>query len=144
MPAKKSSSAAPVVSDSKHYSGSHSFLVHGSRFIVDSKYQPLRPIGHGAYGVVCSALDKAKNTKVAIKKIPTAFEDPVDAKRIIREVKLLHHFDHPNCIALESLVVPLEGKLWFVLSAVFCFVLLIYISLLFLALCCSSLNRYGL
>jgi len=33
---------------------------------------------------------------VAIKKIPKAFDDFIDAKRILREVKLLHHFKHDN------------------------------------------------
>lgn len=46
-------------------------------------------MGHGAYGVVCSALNKKTNQLVAIKKVPDAFSDLVDAKRIVREIKLL-------------------------------------------------------
>ncbi len=46
-------------------------------------------MGGGAYGVVCAALNKENNQKVAIKKIPNAFEDLIDAKRILREIKLL-------------------------------------------------------
>ena len=34
--------------------------------------------------------------QIAIKKIPKAFDDLVDAKRILREVKLLKHFKHEN------------------------------------------------
>ena len=34
--------------------------------------------------------------QVAIKKITDAFEDLIDAKRILREAKLLRHFDHEN------------------------------------------------
>jgi len=30
----------------------HSFLVNGTGFIIDTIYQPLKPIGTGAYGVV--------------------------------------------------------------------------------------------
>ena len=41
-------------------------------------------------------MDKQTNKKVAIKKIPKAFDDLVDAKRILREVKLLRHFKHEN------------------------------------------------
>ena len=70
----------------------HSFYVTGTKFVVDTRYQPLKPVGTGAYGVVCSALDRQTNRKVAIKKITNAFDDLVDAKRILREVKLLHHF----------------------------------------------------
>jgi len=35
-------------------------------------------------------------SQVAIKKIPKAFDDLVDAKRILREIKLLRHFKHEN------------------------------------------------
>ena len=30
----------------------------GSKFEVDEKYEFIKQIGHGAYGVVCSALNK--------------------------------------------------------------------------------------
>jgi serine/threonine protein kinase len=36
---------------------------------VDFKYKLIKPIGHGAYGVVCSAEDVVTRKKVAIKKI---------------------------------------------------------------------------
>ena len=41
---------------------------------------PIKPIGEGAYGVVCSAREVETNRKVAIKKIVNAFENVVDAK----------------------------------------------------------------
>lgn len=63
---------------------------------IKSRYSLIRPIGHGAYGVVISALDKETGEKVAIKKISRAFEDPVDAKRILREIKLMKKFSHEN------------------------------------------------
>ncbi len=66
-----------------------SFECGGTTFTVESKYEFIKQIGHGAYGVVCSATNKQDNTKVAIKKVPNAFEDLVDAKRIVREIKLL-------------------------------------------------------
>lgn len=77
----------------------HRFKAAGQNFEVVTKYSLIRPIGHGAYGVVISALEKDTNRKVAIKKISRAFEDAVDAKRILREIKLLKCFDHDNvCI----------------------------------------------
>jgi serine/threonine protein kinase len=63
---------------------------------IDKKYSLIRPIGHGAYGVVISSLNKETGDKVAIKKISRAFEDPVDAKRILREIKLMKKFAHEN------------------------------------------------
>jgi serine/threonine protein kinase len=94
----------------KLYTGVHSFMVNACKFVVDTKYAPLKPLGRGAYGVVCSAIDKVTNKKVAIKKIPKAFEDLVDAKRILREVKLLRHFHHDNVIGLRDLVGPTEDE----------------------------------
>jgi mitogen-activated protein kinase 1/3 len=74
----------------------HSFKAAGQNFEIESKYVLIRPVGHGAYGVVISALDKDANKKVAIKKVSKAFEDAVDAKRILREIKLMKKFSHEN------------------------------------------------
>jgi len=61
-------------------------------FTVDEKYDFIKRIGYGAYGVVCAAHDKQANINVAIKKIPKAFEDLVDAKRVLREIKILSKY----------------------------------------------------
>jgi len=63
--------------------------VGGTPFVVDEKYEIIKQIGSGAYGVVASALDRQRNKKVAIKKVINAFDDLIDAKRIVREIKLL-------------------------------------------------------
>jgi len=55
-----------------------------------------------------SALDKVTKEMVAIKKIPKAFEDLIDAKRILREIKLLGFFDHENIISLLDVQKPLS------------------------------------
>lgn len=84
----------------------HSFTFAGSTFIVDKKYEFIKRLGQGAYGVVCSCLDTETNKKVAIKKIPKAFEDLIDAKRIVREIKLLGFFKHKNIISLVDVAKP--------------------------------------
>jgi len=86
--------------------GRHSFTVSGTKFEVDKRYELIKPIGHGAYGVVVSAVDKKTNQKVAIKKVPRAFDDLIDAKRILREIKLLRHFNHENIISLKDILQP--------------------------------------
>jgi serine/threonine protein kinase len=68
----------------------------GQKFVTDVKYNPIKVLGQGAYGIVVSATDSISGKKVAIKKIGKAFDDLVDGKRILREVKLLRHFDHLN------------------------------------------------
>lgn len=45
----------------------------GSMFTVDERFQFIKRIGFGAYGVVCAAKDSETKTEVAIKKIPKAF-----------------------------------------------------------------------
>ena len=45
---------------------------------------------------------------MAIKKVSKAFEDLVDAKRILREIKLLQHFDHENVITVVDLLPPIS------------------------------------
>ena len=59
-----------------------------------SRYTLIKPIGHGAYGVVCSALDNVTGEKVAIKKINRAFDHLTDTKRTLREIRILRHFTH--------------------------------------------------
>jgi len=89
----------------KSKSGTHSFMVNSCKFVIDNYYSPLKPLGRGAYGVVCSAVDKSRGSqKVAIKKIQGAFEDLIDGKRILREVKLLRHFQHENICGLVDLI----------------------------------------
>jgi len=88
----------------------HSFMVNTCKFLVDVKFSPLKPLGRGAYGVVCSALDKVANRKVAIKKVVNAFDDLIDAKRILREIKMLRHFRHENVIGLRDLIPPPEEE----------------------------------
>ncbi|CAI5720521.1 unnamed protein product [Peronospora destructor] len=86
--------------------GTYSFVVAGTNFQIDDKYQFIKVIGRGAYGVVISAENIETNEKVAVKKISKAFEDLVDAKRILREIKLLQHFDHENVITIVDLLPP--------------------------------------
>jgi len=84
----------------------NSFMVCGTRFDVDSRYTLIKPIGSGAYGVVCSALDNHTGEKVAIKKINKAFEHLTDTKRTLREVKILRHFNHENVIRIKDILRP--------------------------------------
>jgi len=86
------------------------FVVCGNLFEVKKKYVPIKPIGKGAYGIVCSAKDEKLNTKVAIKKITNAFENVVDAKRTLREIKLLRHLKHENVVPITDCMLPTKEE----------------------------------
>lgn len=85
---------------------SHSFPAGKHTFTIDRRYSMIRVIGSGAYGVVISAKDDKSNDNVAIKMVPKAFSDEIDAKRILREIKLLNHFRHENIVSLVDMMPP--------------------------------------
>lgn len=89
-----------------HHYRSHSFPAGKHTFTVDERYTMIRAIGSGAYGVVISARDSKTNTNVAIKMVPKAFSDETDAKRILREIKLLKHMQHDNIVQLVDMMPP--------------------------------------
>ncbi|KAJ8650341.1 hypothetical protein MRB53_003364 [Persea americana] len=83
------------------------YNVYGNLFEVSTKYvPPIRPVGRGAYGIVCAAFNSETREEVAIKKIGNAFDNRIDAKRTLREIKLLRHMDHDNVIAVKDIIRP--------------------------------------
>ncbi|KAL4448281.1 hypothetical protein ABPG75_005500 [Micractinium tetrahymenae] len=86
--------------------GKACYQVWRTNFEIDQKYVPIKAIGKGAYGVVCSAKNAETGEKVAIKKITNAFENLVDARRTLREMKLLRYLRHENVIAVRDIMRP--------------------------------------
>jgi tRNA A-37 threonylcarbamoyl transferase component Bud32 len=84
----------------------HMVTVGGQVYEIDRRYVPKRRIGSGAYGTVISAVDEQSGSQVAIKKVARAFDDLIDAKRILREVRLMRTFSHPNILGLYDLIRP--------------------------------------
>lgn len=84
----------------------HSFKAGKETFTIDTRYSLIRTIGSGAYGTVISASDSTKENNVAIKMVPRAFNDEIDAKRILREIKLLRHFEHENIVSITDMLPP--------------------------------------
>ncbi|KAG6634025.1 mitogen-activated protein kinase homolog MMK2-like [Carya illinoinensis] len=83
------------------------YNVCGNLFEVSAKYvPPIRPIGRGASGIVCAAVNSDTHQEVAIKKIGNAFDNIIDAKRTLREIKLLSHMDHENVISIKDIIRP--------------------------------------
>lgn len=86
--------------------GKTRWVLWRTTFEIDEKYTPIKAVGKGAYGVVCSAKNAASGEKVAVKKIANAFENLTDARRTLREMKLLRHLRHENIIGLRDLMKP--------------------------------------
>jgi len=82
------------------------WTIGATTFEIDDKYTPIKTIGKGAYGVVCSAKTAATGEKVAIKKIANAFENLTDARRTLREIMLLRLLKHDNVIAVKDILKP--------------------------------------
>ncbi|XP_023421322.1 polyamine deacetylase HDAC10 isoform X2 [Cavia porcellus] len=77
-------------------------------WVVRAEYQDLQPVGSGAYGAVCSAVDSRSGAKVAIKKLYRPFQSELFAKRAYRELRLLKHMRHENVIGLLDVFTPDE------------------------------------
>ncbi|GBP96051.1 Mitogen-activated protein kinase p38b [Eumeta japonica] len=84
----------------------HKVEINKTEWIVPERYQMLTPVGSGAYGQVCSAVDTLHNMKVAIKKLARPFQSAVHAKRTYRELRMLKHMNHENVIGLLDVFSP--------------------------------------
>jgi serine/threonine protein kinase len=76
------------------------------QFEVGPRYEPLRLIGKGSYGLVCAAKDRKEEGFVAIKKIAQIFENVSDSRRLLREIKLLTYLYHENVVSILDIVQP--------------------------------------
>jgi serine/threonine protein kinase len=84
--------------------------VGGTSFLLpEGRFSSLKAIGKGSYGVVVSALDEGSMLKVAIKKIAPMAKHTIDAKHILREIRIMRYMGrHENIITLEDLIVDKE------------------------------------
>ncbi|KAF8712946.1 hypothetical protein HU200_028732 [Digitaria exilis] len=110
------------------------YNVYGNLFEVSAKYvPPIRPVGRGACGIIwcvlcgffirgsplvrvlptitffllySAAVNAQTREEVAIKKIGNAFDNQIDAKRTLREIKLLRHMKHENVISIKDIIRP--------------------------------------
>eukprot|EP00961_Rhodomonas_salina_P128915 1737019-Rhodomonas_salina.1 len=82
LPPKRSIENAPApVFSHKHLW----FPADQTRFL---QYLPLQNklLGKGAYGHVCAVTNSENGERLAVKKVKNAFDDVIDAKRVLREI----------------------------------------------------------
>mmetsp|Transcript_3731 Transcript_3731/g.6933 ORF Transcript_3731/g.6933 Transcript_3731/m.6933 type:complete len:411 (-) Transcript_3731:65-1297(-) len=97
----------------RHSAKFYSFESHNTEYVVPNNYQFKRKLGQGAYGSVCKVTDISMDPPVdfAIKRCHHIFGGSMtDAKRILREVKILRHLSHDNIISLHDLFGPQDEK----------------------------------
>ncbi len=73
---------------------------------MPARYVVERAIGRGAYGLVAAARDTVTGERVAIKRVAGAFESVMDARRTLREIRLLRALRHENVVALRDAFPP--------------------------------------
>ncbi|EAY10933.1 CMGC family protein kinase [Trichomonas vaginalis G3] len=65
------------------------------------RYEIIKKVGKGAYGIVWRAQDRVTGQLVALKKVFGAFQNVIDAQRTYREITLLRQLkSHPFIVGL--------------------------------------------
>jgi len=100
--------AAAQASDASASATTVEVRVSGVRsdFQVPANLELIRGIGAGTYGMVAAFKDSESGKRLAVKKITNAFEDLIDGKRILREVRLLQRLDHENIVKILDMYPP--------------------------------------
>ncbi|KAA1468856.1 Pkinase-domain-containing protein [Dentipellis sp. KUC8613] len=81
--------------------GYHAIRCFDKTFYLEKRWKLIRELGSGAYGVAISAADDISGEPVAIKMVTRVFEKVQLAKRALRELTLLRHFNgHENITGL--------------------------------------------
>uniref|UniRef100_A0A7S1KRE3 Protein kinase domain-containing protein n=1 Tax=Percolomonas cosmopolitus TaxID=63605 RepID=A0A7S1KRE3_9EUKA len=86
------------------------YNIGNTDFYITSNYEARNILGFGAYGIVISAHDSKSECEVAIKKqnLSNFGGNREYLKRLLREICILHHVDHPNLMCLVDLIPPFD------------------------------------
>lgn len=103
MPARTGASQGQAILAAAQHQGWHQHSGSGS---TNSDFQPDRPIGYGAFGVVWSVTDPRDGKRVALKKLPNVFQSLVSSKRVFRELKMMRYFKHENVLSCLDILQP--------------------------------------
>jgi mitogen-activated protein kinase 15 len=69
------------------------------------KYDIVKKIGKGAYGIVWKVIDKKTRQILALKKVFDAFQNATDAQRTYREIAFLSELGrHENIVHLVNVI----------------------------------------
>ena len=83
------------------------------KFLLPKSFEVKKVLGTGAYGIVISAEEtymdedegECKET-VAIKMVKKTFSNPILARRLLREIKIMRLIHHENIMSLKYVIEP--------------------------------------
>ncbi|KAL4432887.1 hypothetical protein ABPG74_014401 [Tetrahymena malaccensis] len=94
----------------REFKVSKSYQQNGITFRTGERYEVDKLLGSGAYGQVVRAKDKKNQSQyVAIKKLHK-IEDVIDAKRVLREIRILRYLVHENILQLSDILYDDEDE----------------------------------
>ncbi|MEZ4407538.1 MAG: serine/threonine-protein kinase [Polyangiales bacterium] len=73
------------------------------------RYEPLKPLGEGAFGVVELALDHDIGRKVAIKRLRAEWHDPDTLSRFAQEIQTVGALEHPGIVPVHDVGLDEQG-----------------------------------
>src|SRR5262249_43346350 len=83
--------------------------VAAPRELSGGRFQLLRKLGEGGFGVVYAAFDRERDCEVALKVLAT--DDAQALFRFKQEFRAIANVRHPNLVGLQELFA--EGNMWF-------------------------------
>ena len=70
------------------------------------QFKITRYLGAGTFGAVFDGTDRKTGKRYAIKRLNFIFSSPLQAKRTLREIRLLTTINHPNIVNLHQIIIP--------------------------------------
>eukprot|EP00040_Diaphanoeca_grandis_P012888 m.65179 g.65179 ORF g.65179 m.65179 type:complete len:543 (+) comp23529_c1_seq2:75-1703(+) len=83
---------------------------NSATFYLPPRYQSIRHIAAGSFGMVVAAHDQVTNTEVAIKKIRRPWETKIEARRAYRELKLLKYLQESWQSSAREISEPIQHE----------------------------------
>ena len=77
------------------------------------KYEIIREIGDGTYGIVYEGINKENNQKVAIKRLKQKYKSLEECLSKI-EVKVLEKLNHENIVQLKEVIRDKKGQVSYI------------------------------
>ena len=101
-------------------SGPEATFWEGADVSARTRFTEFKKLGKGAYGSVVRLLDTATGEYCAVKRVEPVFRNRTWARRVLREIRLLRGFTHPNVVRLHCLLPPEDPRIfnavWMVLD----------------------------